>query len=234
MQTDRKPNATKRRIFDAIIIVPLEEEFETVLNQFVFVEDLTNDTHIRFAASVAGCQESFLLVKQTEMGRTENAEATTICLAEFDTNLLICVGIAAGLSKDVAIGDVCYTGTIVDVLDNAKITQLPSGKQQITLSPTFYSTPRALVTPIALDRIHPATKPAHLEWATEQGKAARTLIPNEFSGRTGKRECVKERIVREGVIACGLVSDSTEYHCRPVKQAVSADKGMILGAILAN
>jgi hypothetical protein len=25
-----------------------------------------------------------------------------------------------------------------------------------------------------------------------------------------------------------------KYHCRPVKQAVSADKGMILRAILAN
>jgi nucleoside phosphorylase len=157
------------------------------------------------------------------MGRTENAAATTVCLAEFDTNLLICVGIAAGLSKDVAIGDVCYTGTIVDVLDNAKITQLPGGKQQIKLSPTFYSTPRALVTPIALHRIHPATKPAHLKWATEQGKAARTLIPNEFSGRTGKRECVKEPIVREGVIACGLVSDSTEYN----EQLIGIDRKLL-------
>jgi hypothetical protein len=31
-----------------------------------------------------------------------------------------------------------------------------------------------------------------------------------------------------------IIIDDGSHHCRPVKQAVSADKGMILRAILAN
>jgi nucleoside phosphorylase len=200
------------RFFNAIIVVPLEEEFDVILEQFTFLGDLSNDRNIRFATALPGFQESYLLVKQFKMGRTASADAATDSLADFDTALLICVGIAGGLSKDVSIGDVCYTGTLADVLDNAKLSTLENGKDRLTLSPTFYNSPRELSIPMALDRVNPTTKHGHQAWAAGQGQAARNHIPGEFSGRSGRRERIRNPSVWEGVIVCGSVSDSSEYN----------------------
>ena len=202
----------KRRMFDAIIIMPLEEEFEVVLEQFEIVENFTDDRHIRFVVSVDGCKDTYLMVKQAKMGRAGCVEATQSSLIEFDTSILMCVGIAGGLSSDVRIGDICYTGTLTDVLDNAKITDLPNGLQKIALLPTSYTSPRDLTIPITLDRINPATKPAHLAWAKERYETACTLIPNEFTDRDGKKKKIVVPEIHEGTIVCGLVSGSPEYN----------------------
>jgi nucleoside phosphorylase len=106
MQTE---NGGSKRAFDGIIIVPLEEEFEVVQEQFNVLENLTDDNNVRFVVSVSDCPERYLLVQQAQMGRQASSEATIRCLAQFNTSVLICVGIAGGLSGDVAIGDVCYT-----------------------------------------------------------------------------------------------------------------------------
>ena len=42
-----------------MIIVPLEEEFEVVLENFAATEDLSTARHIRFAASLATTQRAF-------------------------------------------------------------------------------------------------------------------------------------------------------------------------------
>ena len=75
---------TVRRYFDAIIVVPLEEEFEVVLGNFRWDEDLSTETHIRFAVSLVSSQTKFLIIKQTGMGRTACQEAANLCLNEFD------------------------------------------------------------------------------------------------------------------------------------------------------
>ena len=141
----------KKRMFDAIIIMPLEEEFEVVLEQFKIADNLTDDKHIRFAVSVDDCKETYLIVKQANMGRAGCIEATQSSLIEFDASILMCVGIAGGISSDVKIGDICYTGTLTDVLDNIKITDLPKGRQKFALSPTSYTSPRELTIPITLE-----------------------------------------------------------------------------------
>lgn len=126
--------------------------------------------------------------------------------------LFICIGIGAGISTDVAIGDVCYTGTLIDVSDNSKITERPGEAPQLSLAPTTYETPRALVTPIGLDRVSPATKPAHQAWVAERGRLSEKVIPGEFRGRSGKKQRIQPPRVWEGAIVCGIVSDSAAYN----------------------
>ena len=146
------------------------------------------------------------------MGKNSCREALEWCLIDYRTRLLVCVGIAGCISDDVAIGDVCYSGTIIDVTDNTKIS---GGKQQrevINLSSRAYSTPREITVPIARSRLSPVSKPAYLEWREHCASRARDLIDGEFPGRNGRQERIEVPTAREGAIICGLVSGSPEYN----------------------
>jgi hypothetical protein len=109
---------------------------------------------------------------------------------------------------------VCYSGTIIDVLDNVKIVDGTQSPADLALSPTVYSSPRELTVPIALDRLHPLTKAGHVAWASERESFGKTLIPGEFSGKRGKKETIGRPAVLEGAIVCGLVSSSPAYNAR--------------------
>jgi nucleoside phosphorylase len=209
--------------FDAIVIVPLEEEFESVLANFAFEENLSSENQIMFSVSGQDPKVKILLVKQSRMGKTATQEAILNCLDLFDAGILICVGIAGGLASDIAIGDVCYTGSIIDVLDNAKTSDTQGSKEDLALSPTIYSSPPEVTISISLDRILPATKTNHEAWAAEREKIAQGLIPSEFSGKDGKKEKIVRPTVREGPIACGLVSGSPQYN----KKLKSIDRKML-------
>ncbi len=198
-----------KRYFDAIVVVPLEEEFEVVLDNFHVVDDLSTATHIRFAATPPDRKTTVLLVKQFKMGRTECQEAISLSLNEFDCGIAICVGIAGALSSDLSIGDVCYSISIMDVLDNTKITD-----KAIQIAPDFYDTPRELIVPISLDRISPRTKADYTAWAEGLGKAGAQLIPGSFSGKDGKPETIKPPHVLSGIIACGPVSASPAFNAQ--------------------
>ncbi len=200
------------KYFDAIIIVPLEEEFEVVLEKFSFDDDLSTSQQVMFSVHVPENKLRILVVKQSRMGKTGTQEAVLNALSSFDTGLLVCIGIAGSLSSDVAIGDVCYSGQIIDVLDNVKATDTPASTQELALSPYVYNSPREIATAFSLDRLNPKTKAGHEAWATEQHKFAEGLIPNEFSGREGRKEKIARPSAREGSIACGIVSASPEYN----------------------
>src|SRR5262245_15895381 len=217
-----------KKRFDVAVVVPLDEEFETALSYFDFVSDLSTTQRVRFEVAVPSVDLSVLLVKQNTMGRTECSHATMDILDEFDVGMLICLGIAGGLSSDVSIGDVCRTGEIVDLLDNAKITDAPpkpkpskgkTGKisrdtsgQQIAFSPTHYATPVELSVAVDLDKLLPERRGSYNEWIETRGNFARTELPNPFTGKDGKKEAIANPVVRCGSIACASVSDSTDYN----------------------
>jgi nucleoside phosphorylase len=126
-----------KRYFDAIVVVPLEEEFEVVLDAFLVVEDLSTATNVRFAATPPDRTITVLLVKQFKMGRTECQEALSLSINEFDCGIAVFIGIAGALSSDLCIGDVCYSTSIMDVLDNTKIAVKPDKSQTIQIAPDF-------------------------------------------------------------------------------------------------
>jgi len=214
--------------FDVAVVVPLEEEFDVVLAQFQYVNNLSTPRRVRFEVSVAGSSARILLVKQNAMGRTESAHATMDVLDEFDVGLLVCLGIAGGLSNDVNIGDVCRTGEIVDLLDNAKITDVtaaaakakaaqrrgtkPVSGHEVSFSPTHYETSVEVSVALDLDRLLPERKSGYEQWAAKREAVAKEHIPSEFTGKDGKKELIAAPVVRSGLIACAAVSGSTDYN----------------------
>jgi nucleoside phosphorylase len=212
------PNCKRRRslemkpFFDAIMVVPLEEEFQEVLQHFTVVGDLSTDTQIMISATIPNSNLSILLAKQFDMGKTHTIGTSLTCLENFDTGLLICLGIAGGISADVSIGDVCCTGSVVDVLDNNKVSDSEISHSDIALSPTTYHSPKELSVAITLHRLLEPGKSVHATWASRQESQAITLIPEEFHGKEGKLERILAPRVHSGPIACGLVSASPHYN----------------------
>jgi nucleoside phosphorylase len=210
MTDDARHDANPKRYFDAIVVIPLEEEFETALSYCTVVEDLSNSNHIRFSISIPNAPLDILLIKQAMMGKTACQSAVLDCLTDFDTGVLFCVGIAGALSTDIDIGDICYSGSIIDVTDNAKTVDTSKTKQDTTLSPFIYYSPRELTIPLMLDRLLPDSKSEHDAWLNACKETAQRLLPSEFHGRNGKN--IGRPIVKEGAIACGQVSGSLEYN----------------------
>ena len=198
--------------FDAIVVVPLEEEFDTVLEYFTVVDDLSIDTQIMISATIPSSNLSILLAKQFDMGKTNAIATSQTCLEHCDTGLMICLGIAGGISSDVSIGDVCCTGLVLDVLENNKITDSELSQSDIALSPTTYHTPREISVAIALHRLFEPGKSIHRAWAAKQEGLAKELIPEDFHGKEGKVERISAPKVHSGPIACGLVSASPLYN----------------------
>ncbi|MGE0285232.1 MAG: hypothetical protein AB7I42_01250 [Bradyrhizobium sp.] len=170
-----------KRYFDVAVILPLEEEFETALSHFKYIGNLSTEKRIRIEVSADQSDLSVLLVKQNLMGRAESINAALDILEEFEVGMLVCVGIAGGLSSDVSIGDVCRTGEIVDLLDNAKITDAatkrqargsrtantPKTNQVISFSPTHYETPIEVTVALDLDKFLPERRKAYEKWAQD-------------------------------------------------------------------
>lgn len=198
-----------KRYFDAIVIVPLEEEFEAALDFFLYGEDLSKPDQIRFAVTVQDFDLTVLMVKQNAPGRTECNNAATAALAEYDAGVLICLGIAGGLSSDICIGDVCFTGSIIDLLDNSKVT---GETAEIAFSPVFYDLPIEISVGITLDRVRPSTKQGHEAWRKDRFQFGKAQITGTFTGKEKQEELIHEPNARQGTIACGAVSGSPEYN----------------------
>ena len=201
-----------KRYFDVIVIVPLEEEYEVALSHFNSPENLSSTQQIRFAVSAPNSELTVLLVKQNGMGKTHCQNAATWALAEFAAGGLVCVGIAGGLTSDLHIGDICYTGSVADLLDNAKIATGSASNLEISFSPTHYETPIGLIIALNLDRLKPETKTAFEAWRSEREAFAKKQIPSEYIGRDKLKESIDKPNVKDGILACAAVSDSPKYN----------------------
>jgi nucleoside phosphorylase len=204
----------EKRYFDVAVVAPLEEEFEAALSPgaFVFKENLSTDRQVRFAVSALGANLQILLVKQGAMGKTETQTAMWMCLSDFQVGSFVCLGIAGGLSSDVKIGDVCFTGSVMDLLDNARASDNPESKAEVAFSPTYYESPLEISVAVSLYRILPESKSEYETWRTTQETFALSQIPDEYPGRNGLPQRIQKPNVHHGLIACGAVSASEDYN----------------------
>lgn len=194
--------------------MPLAEEFEAILPLFANLEDRSTATQIRFATSPDDSDLRILLAQQPDMGRTATTATAAALSGSYDFGLLICLGIAASLSGDLKIGDVCYTGDLIDALDNAKYRDGPSGTIDIALSSVPYDTPREISTPIQLSRLDPQTKPDYEAWQVERLASGLVLVPGEYPGQGGEVEAIDRPKALKALIACGAVSASAGYNAK--------------------
>ena len=198
---------------DLAIVVPLEEELASLKSVFK-----TNDEKldgVQYSAVLDVGVEGLKVVAflQDGMGKAAASRTATRIVENHDVGVMAVVGIAGGLSDDVAIGDVCFTGSIADVLENVKISDASNKKgPKLHFDPEFSNTDRRLTFAMQYLKISNETAGAYEEWQLDCLIRGEKVLKAPFIGRNNKNEVLREPSAHEGTIVCGMVSKSQIYN----------------------
>ncbi|KDR86359.1 hypothetical protein L903_03005 [Agrobacterium sp. JL28] len=148
---------------------------------------------------------------QDDMGKAAASRAASTLLAKYDIGVISVIGIAGGLSNDVGIGDVCFTGPLLDVLENSKISETKKGVIKIEFNLIPYKTDPHLSFSFKYSSFGSDIKDEFEHWQLERFYASKELVPGEFIGRKNKNELIGIPRIHDGSIVCGSVSKSDLY-----------------------
>lgn len=204
-----------REYFDLIIVVPLELELNEVFEVFPSIEDRTTDTHLRCVVDLGTNDFRALVVHQDQMGRAAAARCLRSALRDYDAGLIVCVGIAGTLTNDLALFDVCYSGEVVDVGENARVTDDDdSGEMIIDFQPTHFTTDKTLTQALNYARIVPQVKLIHEDWRIAQRLHAEQILSEINLPLEKLRPGTSTPTSTNGTIVCGPLVKSEKYKKR--------------------
>lgn len=203
-----------KKPFDVGVIIPLEEELETFFEEFPPKHDLSDALTLIHEVETGSPDISMVVIHQNGMGHAEAGESCSELLSRFDVNLVVCLGIAGGLSKDLSLGDVCYPTTVFDVLENSKAvdTENPSSQYEMELSSKPYNTDLDILQALNFFRTQPELKSLREEWEKNREKVIEEMNVPMFIGRSGKKEKLQKPKTANGSIITGAVSQSQKYN----------------------
>lgn len=212
---------TSKEHFDIVSIIPLELELLEFLKIFPSVEDRSTPSQLIHVVNTGTPSVRMLVTLQSDMGKQHTLNAALKILERYDTSMLLCLGIAGGLSHDLKLGDVCYTGELMDINDNAKAVD-KEGACDFEFSPTNYQTDLNITTPLNFMRTQPALKKIYEDWQSERGQQAKIL--GEVPGRETSKEIIGQPSTMNGIIVCGDVNKSDNYtdHLKKMNRRVLA------------
>ncbi len=206
-----------RRYFDIAVVIPLEDEIIPFMDVFPTLEDLSTATSFCHVVDSGDPDIAIVVMQQHAMGRTAAAVAAGLLLNEYEIGFIVCLGIAGSMSDDMGLADVCYTGNVLDVLDNTKIVDIEPRKGEnptsdTEFSPTHYETPLEFTSAFSFMRTQPALRPTYVEWQKTRAEVAERLVPSEVPGPGGVGIRIGKPESRPGCIVCGGVSKSKAYN----------------------
>jgi nucleoside phosphorylase len=208
-----------REYIDIAVVVPLEDEIIPFMGVFASLEDRSSDTTFCHLVESGSPDVSMIVMQQQDMGRTAASMAASTLLSTYDIGLIVCLGIAGSMSDDMGLADVCYTGNVIDVLDNTKVVDIENaeGGAETTdteFSPTHYETPIDFTNPISFIRTQPALRPAYLDWQAKRKAVAKERVLAEVPGPGGTKIRIGQPESRPGYLVCGAVSKSKIYNSK--------------------
>lgn len=199
---------------DLVVQIPLEEEFQRFLEVFPPKENRTQGVHLTYLVE-APHGAKVVVVLQEKMGRAAALGACRYALGRFAPRLYVCLGIAGGMSGDLKLGDIAYTGTIIDVLDNSKVLDAEDGDGvELDFDPEFYHTSRLLTANVGFIRTMPELASIHEKWKCESLALAKNIFPNGIPLTESSVEENREPKNLNGTIICGAVGQSENYKKR--------------------
>ena len=201
-----------REYIDLVLIVPLEEELEQVTQVFELQENRSTLLDYRHLAKSPVEDLKVLIVLQENMGKQFASQATQQVLEEYDVGMIICVGIAGGLSSDFKLGDVCFSGDIIDVYNNAKAEDIDGGGIDYQLTPTHYECDRQGLASFKFLKTQPDTRSIYVKWQETGLEFARQLGLQRIPDKSGRPQPVDAPKAGFGTIFCGVVSKSEDYN----------------------
>ncbi len=210
---------TERPYIDVAVVIPLEDEIIPFMDVFASLEDLSTATTFCHLVDSGSPDVSMIVMQQQEMGRTAAFMAAGSILLTYDVGLIICLGIAGSMSDDMGLADVCYTGNVIDVLDNTKVVDVEneSGRADTSdteFSPTHYETPIDFTNAMSFIRTQPALRPGYLAWQAEREAIASERVAAEVPGPGGSRIRIGKPASKPGYLVCGAVSKSKVYNAK--------------------
>ena len=196
---------------DIAFVIPLKEEFDRLIAAFPIVKDYVEGTHFWVEVDTGVPEYKAVAILQDGMGKAAAARATDEILSKYNIGIVILAGIAGGLSTDVAIGDVCFSGAIFDILENTKIADGGKGKLKIEYNTVPFKTDALLSFSMKYSSLGEQLKVSFDDWQSQQYYRAASVIKGEFIGRNNKNENIAIPQIHEGSIVCGSVSKSDLY-----------------------
>ncbi|KXV76553.1 5'-methylthioadenosine/S-adenosylhomocysteine nucleosidase family protein [Acetobacter cerevisiae] len=203
-----------RQHFDIAVIIPLEDEIIPFFKIFPSIEDRSDDAFLHHVVDSGHPEVSVVVIQQQKMGRAAAEAATTEAIERYDISLIACVGIAGSLSGDMRLGDVCHSGDLFDVLDNAKFSDDEDENADIEFSPTHYETPTPILTRMNYIRTQPGLAATYLEWQEKRAAEAQEEVPEKVPSPNGSDFQLGAPRTKSGAIACGAVSKSKKYNTK--------------------
>ncbi|MEP1150930.1 MAG: hypothetical protein ABJH08_04290, partial [Balneola sp.] len=193
-------------------IIPLEEELVSFLEVFPSIRNLSTEIEFRHEVDSRESGLRILAVQQLDMGRTSAMTATIGALTDFTTDLIVNIGIAGGITNDYVLGDICYSGNIIDLYDNSKISDTDTGEQVTEYSPNNFETPQCITSALNFSRVQPDFLAKYKEWQSEREVFVKSLVSTKITNRDGDDIEIGKPTTKNGKITCGIVSKSDFYN----------------------
>lgn len=186
-----------------IALIALAEEHLVFQNIFPVVGDHSTETHIILEHSAGRDGFRLISILALQMGSQSALLSANRAIELFSPDLMVVIGIAGGLDKDIMIGDVCVSNEVIDVLHNTKI-QDANGKSEISFAPDFYNIDAELVSSFTFLRVHPGYQGLYKNWRTAEA------LPEGSTLAEVAREGGPDLHI--GPIACGPVVASEQFN----------------------
>lgn len=189
-----------------VALIALTEEFDKFCETFAYKEDCSIGRAICVEHCVGDANVRLISVLAEQMGAQSAGESAAIALEHFSPDLIVVIGIAGGVSSDLAIGDVCVSNEIMDVLHNSKVEDSKSrGKStEISFAPDFYHVNADLVAAFTFFKSHPALRRSYESWRLEAGVSMQAAALKDDP----------LPVLHIAPIACGPVSASTTFNAK--------------------
>ena len=142
------------------------------------------------------------------------SQAASNLFQRYRIGLVVCTGIAGGLSDDVHLGDVCYSGKVIDIYENNKAVNIEDNDDvlEIQLSPVHYETGGNITRSLNYVRTQPDVKQLYSRWREQQRKSVEDTGIGPVPSRSKKTETIGAPNSFQGALICGMVSKSKKYN----------------------
>jgi nucleoside phosphorylase len=182
---------------NVVIFLALPEEHDEFLVAFPPTSDHSDNLHVISEHENPIDGYRVFSVLSIDMGDAESLHATEKAIQKLGADLVICVGIAGSLSKDLKIGDVAVANEIIDISQNIKILERKIAsrrrgrkggdsrtrtEQIIELSPKSLPVDNLLSASFRFVRSHPHLRKFHNDWVLAASKRRTELIGSKSPG----------------------------------------------------
>jgi nucleoside phosphorylase len=220
-------NNQTTNIATILVFVALPEEHDRFLEQFPSLNSIPDSKFVYVEHDIQTNDFRMISVLAEGMGIDNAYDATAAGIAQFNPNLIVCLGIAGSLTTDLKIGDVSVSSEVIDISQNIKISEVAPTRRRrqsnqtkvqrpqasrtiVELSPKPFSILPALSASFRFLRSHPTLKADLADWA-EQAKTRRAELLGENPTGDIAEEMTQDPIAEIGPMISGPVVASTAF-----------------------